>query len=109
MLDHQPPRTIQLLRHQVFQPAPSRGGDWVLGKRLRTTNQDPKNKEVAMLILSRKLGERIYIGRDVVVTIARVAEGKVWLGIDAPLEVPVHREEVRAAIQDEEAAGGDDE
>ena len=47
-----------------------------------------------MLVLSRRIGERICIGDGVVVTVVRIHGDKVRLGIDAPLEVPVHREEV---------------
>lgn len=47
-----------------------------------------------MLVLSRRIGERICIGEGIVVTVVRIHGDKVRLGIDAPLEVPVHREEV---------------
>jgi carbon storage regulator len=51
-----------------------------------------------MLVLSRNLGERIYIGDDITVTVVQIDRGKVRLGIVAPKEVPVHREEVFKAI-----------
>lgn len=47
-----------------------------------------------MLVLSRRIGERIRIGGDVIVTVVRVQGEKVRLGIEAPPEVAVHREEV---------------
>lgn len=47
-----------------------------------------------MLILSRQVGERIMIGDGIVVTVLDLRPGKVRLGIDAPREVPVHREEL---------------
>ncbi|RUL87471.1 carbon storage regulator CsrA [Tautonia sociabilis] len=47
-----------------------------------------------MLVLSRKIGERIRIGDDVVLTVVRIHGDKVRLGIDAPTEVAIHREEV---------------
>jgi carbon storage regulator len=47
-----------------------------------------------MLVLSRKAGERIYIGQDVVVTVTEIDRGKVRLGIDAPNSVPILREEI---------------
>ena len=47
-----------------------------------------------MLVLSRKIGERIMIGRDIVITIASFDRRNVRLGIDAPDDVTVHREEV---------------
>lgn len=47
-----------------------------------------------MLVLSRKLGEQIRIGDDIVVTVVRIAGDKVKLGVTAPRETPVHRGEV---------------
>ncbi|HEY2839257.1 MAG TPA: carbon storage regulator CsrA [Pirellulales bacterium] len=55
-----------------------------------------------MLVLSRKLGETITIGDDVRVTVLHLAGGRVRLGIEAPLDVPVHRAELRAKIDDAE-------
>ena len=54
-----------------------------------------------MLVLSRKLGQTIQIGDDVRVTILHLAGGRVRLGIEAPLDVPVHRSELRAKIDNE--------
>ncbi len=54
-----------------------------------------------MLVLSRKLNESIRIGDDVVVTICKVRGDKVCLGITAPKEIPVHREEIYDVIQRE--------
>lgn len=53
-----------------------------------------RSKE-AMLVLSRKVGERILIGDDVVVTLVRVTGDKVRLGFDAPKEVAIVREELK--------------
>lgn len=47
-----------------------------------------------MLILSRKLHESIKIGDDITVTIVRLGRGRVQIGIDAPGEVRIRREEV---------------
>lgn len=55
-----------------------------------------------MLILSRKQGEKIMIGDGVVITILSVRGDKVRLGIEAPRNVPVHREEVFRAIKEAE-------
>ena len=52
-----------------------------------------------MLILSRKLGESIVIDGKIVVRVMRVDGDVVKLGIDAPANVPVHRQEVYAEIQ----------
>ena len=47
-----------------------------------------------MLVLSRRVGERIIIGKDVYVTVLEVCYGKARLGIDAPTEVPIYRDEI---------------
>jgi len=52
-----------------------------------------------MLILSRKCNEQIVIGENIVVTVVAIRGGNVRLGIDAPKDVTVHREEVFRAIQ----------
>ena len=54
-----------------------------------------------MLVLTRKLGENIRIGDTVKITVLEVRSGQVKLGIDAPPEVKVHREEIYARIQEE--------
>lgn len=54
-----------------------------------------------MLVLSRHRDESIMIGDDVVVTIVDIRGDKVRLGIDAPQNIPVHRQEVYEAIQRE--------
>ena len=51
-----------------------------------------------MLVLSRKKNESIVINNDVVITVVEIRGDKVRLGIVAPKEVPVHREEVYEAI-----------
>ncbi len=51
-----------------------------------------------MLVLSRRQGESIVIGGDVVVTIIEVRGGQVRVGIDAPRSIEVHREEVFRAV-----------
>lgn len=47
-----------------------------------------------MLVLTRRVGERIQIGDDVVVTVVRIQGDKVRIGIQAPAEIVVLREEV---------------
>ena len=51
-----------------------------------------------MLVLSRKCGEAIVIGDGVTVTVLGVEGGRVRLGFVAPLDVPIHREEVHRRI-----------
>lgn len=52
-----------------------------------------------MLVLTRKVGERIHIGEGVVVTVVRIQGDKVRIGIEAPSEVTIHREEVYRRVQ----------
>ncbi len=54
-----------------------------------------------MLVLSRHRDESIMIGDDVVVTIVDIRGDKVRLGIEAPQDIPVHRQEVYEAIKRE--------
>ena len=58
-----------------------------------------------MLILSRKMGESIHVGDSVTITVLGVARGQVKLGIEAPRELAVHREEIYRRIQDEKSRG----
>lgn len=53
----------------------------------------------AMLVLSRRVGEKLLIGDDVVVTVIEVRSDGVRLGIEAPREIRVHRAEVIAAVE----------
>ncbi len=52
-----------------------------------------------MLVLSRKKDEPIRIGDDVIITVVEIRGDKVRIGIDAPKEMPVHRQEVYEANQ----------
>lgn len=54
-----------------------------------------------MLVLSRQRDESIMIGDNIVITIVDIRGDKVRLGIEAPTEIPVHRQEVYEAIQRE--------
>lgn len=55
-----------------------------------------------MLILTRKVGEVIMIGDDIVVKVLGVRSGQVKIGIEAPRELPVHRHEIFERIKAEE-------
>jgi len=59
-------------------------------------------KERPMLVLSRKLNESIVIDDKVVVTVLGVKGDRVRLGIEAPGEIPVHRQEVYEKMQNQE-------
>ena len=52
-----------------------------------------------MLVLSRRVGERLMIGDDIVITVIEVRSDGVRLGIDAPRDVRVHRAEVLEAVR----------
>lgn len=58
-----------------------------------------------MLVLSRHRDESIIIGDNIIITVVDVRGDKVRLGIDAPTDIPVHRQEVYDAIQRERQAG----
>jgi len=55
-----------------------------------------------MLVLSRKLNESIIINYDIVVTVLGVRGDRVRLGIEAPGEIPAHRQEVYEKMQNQE-------
>lgn len=59
-----------------------------------------------MLILTRRAGETVMIGSDVTITVLGVKGNQVRIGINAPKDVAVHREEIYERIQGELAAAG---
>jgi carbon storage regulator len=52
-----------------------------------------------MLVLARKVGERIIIANDIVITVLAVEKDRVKIGIDAPAQVPILRHEVYESIK----------
>ena len=57
-----------------------------------------------MLVLSRKVGERILIGEKIAVTVVKIGHGGVRIGIDAPTELAVVREELATELERAERA-----
>jgi carbon storage regulator len=55
-----------------------------------------------MLVLSRKIGEKIRINDNIVLTIVDRRGDNVRLGIDAPRDIPIHREEIAETVAAEE-------
>ncbi|MCH8243100.1 MAG: carbon storage regulator [Planctomycetes bacterium] len=51
-----------------------------------------------MLVLTRKLGEKINIGDDIVLSVLAIHGRRVQIGVDAPVEIPIRREQVHSRI-----------
>lgn len=75
----------------------------------RDVRQEPVSLRwrMSMLILTRRVGETLMIGDDISVTVLGVKGNQVRLGVDAPKDVSVHREEIYQRIQGEKGDGPD--
>jgi carbon storage regulator len=75
---------------QLPLPSPTGNGGWdgINGK------APHRERESSMLVLSRKLGEKIIIGNNIVVTVVKIDRNQIRIGIEAPHDVPVFREEI---------------
>ncbi len=62
-----------------------------------------------MLVLSRYKDQSIYIGDDIIITVVDVRGDRIRIGIDAPANVPVHRQEIYEAIRREQKNGKKEE
>jgi carbon storage regulator len=77
---------------------------WGLRGIRRSGQDDPtETKEDEMLVLSRKLNEKIVIDGGIVITVVKIEGGQIRLGIEAPRHIKVFREEVLAASGRESA------
>jgi len=57
-----------------------------------------------MLIITRKPGEKIMLGDDVTIAVIEVSGSSVRIGIAAPRSIPVYREEIWAAVKEQQSA-----
>src|SRR4029434_3904409 len=59
-----------------------------------STNSLARRREATMLFMRRKLGEKIYINDNICITVVDIDRGKIRLGIEAPRNVPIFRQEL---------------
>ncbi len=60
-----------------------------------------------MLLITRRAGERIVLGDDIIVEVMEITGTQVRVGIHAPRTVPIYREEIWSAVKEENAAAAD--
>ena len=78
---------------------------FIRGESLTKSQVQSWEPEPDMLTLSRKEREQIIINDDIVITVQQIRSGQVKIGIKAPPDTPVHRQEVYEKIQKEHEAG----
>jgi carbon storage regulator len=69
-----------------------------------TVGSAAQRRVAAMLVLSRKLGEKIFIGDNICITVVDIDRGKIRLGIEAPRDVPIYRQELLPLAQQQATA-----
>lgn len=62
-----------------------------------------------MLVISRRVNDSLVISNDVTITVVSIHDDKVRLGIECPMEMPVHRKEVWDAIRRYDAGDAEDD
>ena len=82
-------------------------GRGLAAAQLTNGSQHISKEESTVLIITRRAGERIMVGDDVVVEIMEIVGNSVRVGISAPRSVPVYREEIYTAVRDENRAAAD--
>ena len=69
---------------------------------VRMDGANPTNhREIAMLVLTRKLGEQIRVGHALEITVLKISGGKVKLGFSGPPDIPVQRQELLCSLKQE--------
>jgi carbon storage regulator len=66
-----------------------------------------KEELATMLIITRRQGEKVMVGEDIVVHVMEIVGNSVRVGIEAPRSVPVYREEIWNAVREENRAAAD--
>jgi carbon storage regulator len=84
-----------------------RKGAFLVRQRNRRASSPKGSKQYqggVMLVLTRRQSESLRIGDNVTITVLTIKHGQVRLGVEAPKQIPVHREEIYARIRAEDSS-----